>query len=59
MGNEKVWAAPDDETLYLCDDCKVRTWGEMVSGLDADVVPACDEERDMLLMCFGACEVPV
>lgn len=54
MGTKKQWEIPDDDARYLCDDGKVRTWGEMTADLEPDVYPTCEYDFDMMLFCFDA-----
>ena len=32
----------------------VRTWGELVQHLQADLYPCCKRDYDILLWCYGA-----
>lgn len=48
------WAEPSKEAKYLCDDNVVRTWGQIVDGLDAAIYPSCRNDYEMLLWFLGA-----
>lgn len=58
MGKMKLWEVPGDDTRYMCDDGKVRTWGEMTADLEPDVYPSCKYDFNTLMFCFGAEPVP-
>ncbi len=48
------WKEPAMDTRYLCDDGVVRTWGELVGGLEADVYPSRQIDYEDLMWAFGA-----
>lgn len=58
MGKMKLWEVPGDDTRYMCDDGKVRTWGEMTADLEPDVYPSCKYDFNTLMFCFGAEPIP-
>ncbi len=43
---------PPMDTAYFCDGA-VLTLGEMLDGMDPDLIPATQEDFDWLLFCFG------
>ena len=48
------WVEPEKDARFLCDDGVVRTWGELVKDMDADVYPQDERDYDLLMFCFGA-----
>lgn len=48
----KTFELPPMDTAYFCDGV-VLTLGEMIGDMDADLIPATQEDFDWLLFCFG------
>ena len=47
-----TFTLPPLDTAYFCDGA-VLTLGEMLDGMDPDLIPATQEDLDWLLWCFG------
>lgn len=48
------WRMPPLSTVFLCDDCKRRTLGEMLDGIADESLPKNDEDILMVLERYGA-----
>lgn len=48
------WRMPPLSTVFLCDDCKRRTLGEMLDGVADEDLPKNDEDVLMVLERYGA-----
>lgn len=48
------WRMPPLSTIYLCDDGVHRTIGEMLEGIEEDLIPKNDEDFLFMLDMFGA-----
>ncbi len=50
----KEWKEPAADTRFMCGDGVVRTWGELVAGIDTDIYPICEGDYTLLLWCYDA-----
>lgn len=52
--NETAWKLPDLDTVYHCEDMGTITLGQMLDGVDPDLVPSDQTMYEDLLWAFGA-----
>jgi len=48
---------PSDDSEWLCDDGRIRTWRDMVAGVDHDLRPVDAADAELLADLFGASEI--
>lgn len=51
---EKTWTLPDLDTVYHCEDLGEMTLGQMLGGVDPDLMPTDQMMYEDLLWAFGA-----
>ena len=52
--NETSWKLPDLDTVYHCEDLGPMTLGQMLDGVDPELVPSDQMMYEDLLWAFGA-----
>lgn len=53
---EAAWKLPDLDTVYRCEELGPMTLGQMLDGVDPDLVPSDQMMYEDLLWAFGAWE---
>ena len=54
--NETAWKLPDLDTVYHCEGLGAMTLGQMLDGVDPDLIPSDQTMLEDLLWAFGAWE---
>ena len=53
---EAAWKLPDLDTVYHCEELGPMTLGQMLDGVDPDLIPSDQTMYEDLLWAFGAWE---
>lgn len=53
---EKTWKLPDLDTVYHCEEIGTMTLGQMLDGVDPNLIPTDQATLEDLPWCFGTWE---